>query len=335
MNSSDEKILCENCSQYIESSKFFLHERMCSLNVKKCPKCNKPFNIDEMDEHIKLEHSYVICDLCGIKCSQGEFEKHKIDCSCRLVPCKYCELNVIYQELTEHENICGSTTQKCEKCGLFIEKKFFKNHICQKKESEYLSEHIKIDNNEDIKKEKKNIKNKKNKKKRQQKNIEENEIINKIENNGEDIDMNLMFSSHEILAQIKALNKYEKKKNTENNNKNEENKKEKKKNKKKKEKDKEKEDEKEEEIKINNKKKKGKKNKFGNNKKKHDEFSDDDEDYLPPKKKMNLHNIKFDIPPEEYQNYNKGKKNNDYGYNDFIEEENMILEAMKLSLIEK
>ena len=223
MNSSDEKILCENCSQYIESSKFFLHERMCSLNVKKCPKCNKPFNIDEMDEHIKLEHSYVICDLCGIKCSQGEFEKHKIDCSCRLVPCKYCELNVIYQELTEHENICGSTTQKCEKCGLFIEKKFFKNHICQKKESEYLSEQIKIDNNEDIKKEKKNIKNKKNKKKRQQKNIEENEIINKIENNGEDIDMNLMFSSHEILAQIKALNKYEKKKNTENNNKTEEN----------------------------------------------------------------------------------------------------------------
>ena len=257
MNSSDEKILCENCSQYIESSKFFLHERMCSLNVKKCPKCNKPFNIDEMDEHIKLEHSYVICDLCGIKCSQGEFEKHKINCSCRLVPCKYCELNVIYQELTEHENICGSTTQKCEKCGLFIEKKFFKNHICQKKESEYLSEHIKIDNNEDIKKEKKNIKNKKNKKKRQQKNIEENEIINKIENNGEDIDMNLMFSSHEILAQIKALNKYEKKKNDENNNKMEENKKEKKKNKKKKEK--EKEDEKEEEIKINNKKKKGKK----------------------------------------------------------------------------
>ena len=81
--------------------------------------------------------------------------------------------------------------------------------------------------------------------------------------------------------------------------------------------------------------KKGKKNKFGTNKKKHDEFSDDDEDYLPPKKKMNLHNIKFDIPPEEYQNYNKGKKNNDYGYNDFISEENMILEAMKLSLIEK
>ena len=77
------------------------------------------------------------------------------------------------------------------------------------------------------------------------------------------------------------------------------------------------------------------KNKFGTNKKKHDEFSDDDEDYLPPKKKMNLHNIKFDIPPEEYQNYNKSKKNNDYGYNDFIEEENMILEAMKLSLIEK
>lgn len=103
----------------------------------------------------------------------------------------------------------------------------------------------------------------------------------------------------------------------------------------KKKKEKEKEDEKEEEIKINNKKKKGKKNKFGNNKKKHDEFSDDDEDYLPPKKKMNLHNIKFDIPPEEYQNYNKGKKNNDYGYNDFISEENMILEAMKLSLIEK
>ena len=158
MQSSEETILCPNCDQNIEASKYFLHERMCSLNVKKCPTCNKPFNVDELNEHIKLEHSYVICDLCNIKFPNSIMEEHKKNCLCRLVPCKYCELNVLFKELEEHEDICGSTTQECSKCGLYIEKKNLAKHICLNKETEFLNENIKIDYGEDEKLEKKKIK---------------------------------------------------------------------------------------------------------------------------------------------------------------------------------
>ena len=337
MTSDNAKTFCQNCSQYIETSKYFLHERMCSLNVKKCSKCDKAFNIDDLDEHMKSEHSFTICDLCGLKFTNNEIINHKTNCDYRLVPCKFCELNVIFLELEEHENTCGSTTQKCEKCGLFIEKKNFKNHICQKKESEYLSEQIKIDKVEDDKKEKKKIKKKNNKKNKKQNNIENENDLN-FYYNSSDIDMNMIFSSHEIQSQIKAFNKYEQKKNKENNNQKEEDKKEKKKNKKKKEqeKQKEKEEEKKEEAKINNKKKKGKKNKVNqNNKNKIAEDYSDEDDYYPSQKKVNLHNIKFDIPPEEYQNYNKNINQYNYEYNNFMLEEDMVLEAMKQSLLDE
>ena len=308
---------------------------MCSLNVKKCPKCGKAFNLDDIDEHMKSDHSYTICDLCGLKFTNNEIINHKTICDYRLVPCRFCELNVIFIELEEHENTCGSTTQKCGKCGLFIEKKNFKNHICQKKESEYLSEQIKIDKVEDDKKEKKKIKKKNNNKKNKKKNNIEIEKEFDYNCNVSDIDMNMIFSSHEIQSQIKAFNKFEQKKNKENNIKKEEDKKEKKKNKKKKEL--EKEEEKKEDDKINNKKKKGKKNRTNQNNKnnKGEDYFDEEDDYYPSKKKINLHNIKFDIPPEEYQNYNKNVNPYNYAYNDLITEENMILEAMKQSLLDQ
>ena len=333
MTSDNAKTFCQNCSQYIETSKYFLHERMCSLNVKKCPKCEKAFNLDDIDEHMKSEHSFTVCDLCGLKFTNNEITYHKTNCDYRLVPCKFCELNVIYLELEEHENTCGCTTQKCEKCGLFIEKKNFKNHICQKKENEYLSEQIKLVKVDDDKKEKKKIKKKNNKKNKKQNNIvNENEFD--FNYNCSDIDMNMIFSSHEIQSQIKAFNKFEQKKNKENNNQKEEDKKEKKKNKKKKEKEKE-EEEKKEDVKINNKKKKGKKNKVNhNNKNKIAEDYFDEDDYFQSQKKIDLHNIKFDIPPEEYQNYNKNTNLYNYEYNNFILEENMVLEAMKQSLLD-
>ena len=158
MLSQDQTTLCPNCDQEIENAKYFLHERMCSLNVKKCPKCNKPFNIDDLNEHIKLVHSYIICDLCNNKFLNCEIEEHKKNCVYRLVPCRYCELSVLLKELEEHENVCGSTTQKCPTCGLYIEKKKFENHLCLNKETEYLNENIKINNEEEEKKLKKKIK---------------------------------------------------------------------------------------------------------------------------------------------------------------------------------
>ena len=381
MSSSEETILCPNCDQNIEKAKFFLHERMCSLNVKKCPKCNKPFNNDDLNEHIKSEHTYIVCDLCNIKFPNSIIEEHKNNCSCRLFPCKYCELNVMFKELEEHENICGSTTEKCLKCGLYIEKKNIAKHICLDKETEFLNENLKISNNEDEKKEKKKIKRgleknsyKKNKvfidftdSNKNTKKIKENEIkdnfndfnfienkkkskknkkkssninnfeINKIEDNM-DIEMDMMFSPEEIQNQINALNNYEKMNENNNINNNNDKPKNKKKNKKK-----DKEYNFEEFEKLNEKqKKKGKKSKQVGGKNFKNKISKNDEDdkfigedeYYTGKKNMNLHNIKCDIPPNEYKNYNNVINNYNYGF-DYNLEDNMIQEAIKRSLEDK
>ena len=158
MLSQEETILCPNCEQNIDKSKYFLHERMCSLNVKKCPKCNKPFNVDDLNDHINLVHSFTTCNLCNNKFPYSEIEEHKKNCLFQLIPCKFCELNVLLKELEEHEAICGSTTEKCLKCGLYIEKRNYANHVCLEKETKYFNENLIIDKEEDMKKEKKRIK---------------------------------------------------------------------------------------------------------------------------------------------------------------------------------
>ena len=374
MSSSEETILCPNCDQNIEKAKFFLHERMCSLNVKKCPKCNKPFNNDDLNEHIKSEHTYIVCDLCNIKFPNSIIEEHKINCSCRLVPCKYCELNVMFKELEEHENICGSTTEKCLKCGLYIEKKNIAKHICLDKETEFLNENLKISNNEDEKKEKKKIKrgiekNSYKKKKvyidfaennRNLNKIKENEIkdninpfnfqenkrknkkkssnlnkfeINKIEDKM-DIEMDMMYTPEEIQNQIDALKNFEKMNENNNINNNTDKPKKKKKNKKK---DKEYDFEEFEKP-----QKKGKKSKQVGGKNFKNKISKNDEDnkfigedeYFTGKKNMNLHNIKCDIPPNEYKNYNNVITNFNYGFDNKLEDD-MLQEAIKRSLEEK
>lgn len=341
MTSNESKTLCKNCLQHIESSKIFLHERMCYINVKRCPKCEKPFNIDDLNDHVEYEHSLSKCDLCGKEYIRKELDNHKINCEYRLIPCKYCQLNVIFIELEEHENMCGSITKKCEKCGLYIEQKKFDNHICQKQESQYLNDYIKIEKIDEEKKEKKKTKKKYNKKNKIkfQNNEKENEIWNELNNNIDDLNLNMILTPKEMNNQIKAMKQFEDKKNNEITDKKVEDKKEKKKKKNKKDKEMEKEDVKEEDSKKNKKNKKGKKNKNVQNKynKNLEEYSDEEDNYNynPTKKKIDLHNLKFDLLPEEYRNNNKNKNLNNNGYNNFILEEKMILEAINQSLLDK
>ena len=42
---------------------------------------------------------------------------------------QYCATHVAMAELTEHENYCGSRTDKCEQCGEFVMLKNFELHI--------------------------------------------------------------------------------------------------------------------------------------------------------------------------------------------------------------
>ena len=120
---------CPNCCKNINAATFFLHERMCSINVKKCPKCNKPFTVDDLQDHIQEAHTEVECEYCKKKFSKGDIENHKKRCDSKLVVCSFCELNVLLGELKEHQKACGAITEPCVKCNRYIQRKDMENHI--------------------------------------------------------------------------------------------------------------------------------------------------------------------------------------------------------------
>ena len=120
---------CSNCCKYINSATFFLHERMCSINVKKCPKCNKPFTIVDLEEHMEEVHSEIECEYCKKKYSKGEIENHKKRCDSKMLPCSYCELDVLLGELKEHQKTCGAITEPCPKCKRYIQRKDMDKHL--------------------------------------------------------------------------------------------------------------------------------------------------------------------------------------------------------------
>ena len=120
---------CSNCCQNISASKFFLHERMCSINVKKCPKCNKPFTVDDLEDHIEEMHTEVECEYCKKKYPKSELDMHKKRCDAKLVPCIYCELQVQLGEIKEHQKACGAITEPCVKCNRFIQRKNMDQHL--------------------------------------------------------------------------------------------------------------------------------------------------------------------------------------------------------------
>ena len=128
MSKNDTKY-CSNCCQKIEASKFFLHERMCSINVKKCPKCNKPFTVQDLEEHIEEAHGETECEYCKKKYQNSEIEKHRKRCDHKLVPCSFCEMQVLLLELREHQEQCGAITEPCPQCGRYIRRKDLDNHI--------------------------------------------------------------------------------------------------------------------------------------------------------------------------------------------------------------
>ena len=122
---------CSNCCKNIESRIFFMHERMCSINVKKCPKCNKPFTIEDLEEHIQQDHGETVCEFCNKKFANSEIEKHRKMCDSKMVPCAYCELTLLLRELKEHQKSCGAITEPCPKCGRYVQRKEMDNHLIE------------------------------------------------------------------------------------------------------------------------------------------------------------------------------------------------------------
>jgi hypothetical protein len=68
-------------------------------------------------------HSIKYCE-CGAPVESRLMASHKAeDCPLRIVTCSFCPLQMAYRELYEHEQMCGSQTQKCETCSKYILKR--------------------------------------------------------------------------------------------------------------------------------------------------------------------------------------------------------------------
>jgi len=114
------KTKCLNCGKDIESFKMVLHERFCSLNVRKCSICEEPVQIDEYPEHKNQKHSEFNCERCGKTFPSTHYNSHLKTCSKKLIECQYCGLPMDQNELREHEYQCGSKTKQCEYCGMNV-----------------------------------------------------------------------------------------------------------------------------------------------------------------------------------------------------------------------
>jgi len=68
--------------------------------------------------------------MCAEKVEACKLDDHKASiCLKRTTLCKFCATHVEMGNLTEHENYCGSRTDKCEQCGEYIMLKNFDLHI--------------------------------------------------------------------------------------------------------------------------------------------------------------------------------------------------------------
>merc|ERR1719445_934203 len=78
----------------------------------------------------ECEYRKVEC-VCGRMIEAGKLDAHKAnECPKRTTLCKWCATHVEMGSLAEHEDYCGSRTEKCEKCGEFIMLKNFETHTC-------------------------------------------------------------------------------------------------------------------------------------------------------------------------------------------------------------
>ncbi|KAM4810101.1 TRAF-type zinc finger domain-containing protein 1 [Rhinophrynus dorsalis] len=126
--------LCGNCKRDIPVTNFTIHEIHCKRNISVCHVCKEPFPTSEMEEHLDTEHAPVICK-CKKTLEKRALEEHeRTACSLRLVKCQFCELELAFNKLEDHEDYCGARTERCEKCGRSVMHKELKDHpnVCGK-----------------------------------------------------------------------------------------------------------------------------------------------------------------------------------------------------------
>ncbi|XP_065548587.1 TRAF-type zinc finger domain-containing protein 1 [Lathamus discolor] len=123
-----ETRLCGNCKKDIPAVNFIIHEIHCSRNIEVCCYCSESIPKSEMKNHIESEHVQVTCK-CRMKIENSLLKDHEASaCPLRPALCQYCDLQLTFKELLDHEVYCGARTELCGGCGRNIMVKDLQEH---------------------------------------------------------------------------------------------------------------------------------------------------------------------------------------------------------------
>ena len=105
-----------------------LHERYCIRNLYKCEKCGQPVEKAARDSHNLEFHTPVPCPHCNEPQEKTKLDDHVVKCPKRPKMCEYCELELPFDQYSNHVDVCGSKTIQCRKCNRYIQKKYWQEH---------------------------------------------------------------------------------------------------------------------------------------------------------------------------------------------------------------
>lgn len=112
---------CGLCHKEVAEANFALHETHCSRFLCLCPDCDEAVPKDQLSQHREEQHTQVRCSKCNRKMERCRLADHQSDeCVERPQSCHFCELELPWKQLDEHQLVCGSRTELCRDCVRYV-----------------------------------------------------------------------------------------------------------------------------------------------------------------------------------------------------------------------